>query len=219
MDVRIEYIYQTAKGVQTTFTSETMRVAKAILLAEDIEKTGRVKEITFIDDQDSTWTIKDLRKYMKGIETEAHDVTVYFDGGFDIDTYTSGLGCAIYYQQNGKSYRLRKNALVKELNTNNEAEYAALHLAIQELEFLGVHHMPVTFIGDSQVVVNQLTGDWPCVEEELNRWADRIETKLEALGITPEYRSVSRKKNREADHLASQALNETEITSTIELNQ
>ncbi|MDC3413526.1 ribonuclease H family protein [Aquibacillus sp. 3ASR75-11] len=217
MNVKMEVSYQTPKGTQTTLNSDEMRVGKAILIAEDLERTGRAKNVTFIDSHENTWTLKELKIYMKGIQTEPHNVTVYFDGGFDLKTKRSGLGCTIYYEQNGKSFRLRKNALVEELDTNNEAEYAAFHLGLQELDLLGVHHLPVTFVGDSQVVINQLNGEWPCLEEELSKWADRIENKLDQLGIHPHYQFVSRKRNREADQLAAQALKEIEITSTIEI--
>ncbi|QKY70083.1 ribonuclease H family protein [Lentibacillus sp. CBA3610] len=217
MKFRIELTYTTPKGTETFFSSDEMPAAKALLLAEDLEKTGRARQLIFIDQYDSEWTVKELTKQMEAIQTEPHDVTVYFDGGFDRETKKSGLGCAVYYEQNGKSWRQRKNALVDELETNNEAEYAALHLAIQELEVLGVHHLTIAFAGDSQVVINQLKGDWPCYEAALNQWADRIEHDLERLGIEPEYEVISRKNNQEADRLASQALKGVEVTSTIEL--
>lgn len=217
MNVKLELIYKTPKKSETTFFSEEMSPEKAILIAEDLEKTGRLKQLLFVDNHDSTWTLKELKKYMEEIETEPHNIIVYFDGGFDLSTKMSGLGCAIYYEQNEKSFRIRKNALVAELDTNNEAEYAALHLALKELELTGVHHLPVQFVGDSQVVINQLKGEWPCVEEVLNEWADRIESKLTHLGITPEYELISRKKNREADQLATQALKDIEIQSKIEM--
>ncbi|MFC7063273.1 reverse transcriptase-like protein [Halobacillus seohaensis] len=216
MNVRIEVTYKTPKRTETIFSSDEMQAGKAILIAEDLEKTGRAKSLTFIDSYDHTWTLKELKEYMKGIQTEPHNVTVYFDGGFDRETKRSGLGCAIYYEQNGKAFRLRKNALVEQLDTNNESEYAALHLGLKELELLGVHHLPVKFIGDSQVVINQLKEEWACFDEELSKWADRVESKLKKLGIDPDYRLVSRKDNQEADQLASQALKEIEITSTSE---
>ncbi|WLD94657.1 reverse transcriptase-like protein [Alkalihalobacillus sp. AL-G] len=216
MNVRIEFTYKTPKGTVTTFSSGEMSAGDGILIAEDLERTGRTKSLTFVDSLENTWNMKELKKFLKGIETEPHNVTVYFDGGFDLESKKSGLGCAIYYDQSGKSFRLRKNAFIEELDTNNEAEYAALHLGLQELELLGVHHLPVKFIGDSQVVINQLKGEWPCFEEELSKWAERIESKLKQLGITPDYELVSRKRNKEADQLASQALKEIEITSASE---
>ncbi|WP_416151153.1 reverse transcriptase-like protein [Salipaludibacillus sp. HK11] len=218
MKVRLELTYKTKKGIEATFTSDEMNAEKAIFTAEDLEKTGRLKNLIFIDNYDSTLNLKELKKYIEEIDTEPHNITVYFDGGFDLTTKMSGLGCAIYYEKNGKTFRIRKNALVRELHTNNEAEYAALYLGLKEVENLDAHHLPVNFVGDSQVVINQLRGEWACMEKVLNQWADRIDSKLNELGISAEYELISRKKNREADQLASQALKEIEITSEVELH-
>lgn len=217
MNILIEWTYRTPKGAETIFRSEEMPAAQALLFAEDLERIGRAKSVVFIDRFDSMWTVKEMKGYLKGIETEPHNVMVYFDGGFDRATSSSGLGCVIYYEQSGKSYRLRRNAPSSELTSNNEAEYAALHLCLQELELLNVHHLPVRFIGDSQVVINQLTGDWPALEKVLSGWADRIDEKMKDLGIQPEYELVQRKLNSEADRLATQALNGVSIIATSEI--
>lgn len=217
MKVRIEWMYKTPKGTEAAFHSDEMSTAHALLVAEDMERTGRVKSITFIDQHDSIWTVKEMKAYLKEIETEPHNVTVYFDGGFDHGTSKSGLGCVIYYEQNGKSYRLRRNAPSEELTSNNEAEYAALYLSVQELELLNVHHLPVRFIGDSQVVIKQMDGEWPALEKDLSNWADRIDDKLKELSIQAEYELVARKSNAEADRLATQALNGVDIIATSEV--
>jgi len=219
MEVRIELTYRTPSGTEAVLHTEEMLIKKALLIAEDLEKTGRMKKLIFIDQYDTSWTKKQLQKFIEEIQTEPHNITVYFDGGFDQKTKKSGLGCVIYYEQNNKSFRLRKNALVEELKTNNEAEYAALHLGLVELENLGAHHLTVTFIGDSQVVTNQLNDEWPCFEPELNAWMDRIENMLQKAGISAVYELIPRKKNREADHLASQALRGVDISSTIKLDK
>lgn len=213
----IEWIYKLPKGAETVFRSEEMTAEKGMLFAEDLERTGRAKSVLFIDQYDSTWTVKEMKGYLKGIETEPHNVTVYFDGGFDLATRASGLGCVIYYEQSGKSYRLRRNAPSAELTSNNEAEYAALHLSLVELDLLNVHHLPVRFIGDSSVVINQMSGEWPALEKDLSSWADRIDEKLKNMGIQPEYELVPRKANAEADRLATQALNGIDITGKSEL--
>ena len=217
MKLTIEWTYKTPKGAITVFRSESMSVAHALMIAEDMERTGRVKSMEILDEYDSTWMIKELKKYLKEMETEPHNVTVYFDGGFDIQTKGSGLGVVIYYEKDGKSYRLRRNAYVSELDSNNEAEYAAFHLSLVELELLEVHHQTVRFVGDSQVVINQLNGEWPAYEQNLASWADKIDAKLQQLGIKPEYELVPRKQNSEADRLATQAIHGTEITGEIEL--
>src|SRR5690625_633985 len=217
-NISIEYIYKTVKGIDCTFHSDELMIKDAILISKNLQKTGRVKNIIFTDHHGNEWTLKQLEKYIAEIKEEPHHITVYFDGGFELKNKSAGLGCAIYYEQNHKKYRLRKNYLVEGLGSNNEAEYAALHLGLKELELLGVHHLPVTFIGDSLVVINQLNGEWPCYEEELSIWVDRIEDQMDKFRISPTYEAVSRKNNREADQLATQALNEIEITSMKQMN-
>ena len=215
MKVRLEWKYQSGKGLETTFRSDEMPAAHSVQIAEDIERTKRVKELIFVDVfDDSVWSMKEMKGYLKSIETEPHDITVYFDGGFDVANRNSGLGCVIYFSQNGKSYRLRQNAQIDGLISNNEAEYAALHLCVQELEFLEVKNMAVRFIGDSKIVINAMRGEWPIVEHELVRWADRIEVKLVQMGIQPEFELIPRKENFEADRLAGQGLKGIEITGT-----
>ncbi|MCG7345697.1 ribonuclease H family protein [Sporosarcina sp. ACRSL] len=219
MYVSVEWTYKARKGPETVFRSEEMDAAQAVIIAEDLEKTGLTKQIVFIDRFDSSWTVKEMKGYLKGIETEPHNITVYFDGGFDVTTKVAGLGCVIYYNQNGKSYRLRRNASINEVISNNEAEYAALYFSLQELELLNVHNLDVRFIGDSRVVINHLSEEWPVIEQNLFSWADRIEAKMKELGIRPEYELVSRKANTEADRLAGQAMNGIEITATSELSK
>ena len=216
MQVIIEWTYRTPNGQVAVFRSEEMSAEHAVIFALDIGKTGRVKEVIFVDQHDSSWTMKELKTYLKGIETEPHNISIYFDGGFDWDTKLAGLGCVIYYDQNGKSYRLRKNAFVEGLISNNEAEYAALYLCLLELEILGVHHLPVHILGDSRVVINQLTEEWAVIEEDLYSWADKIEAKLDSLRLQPQYELISRKLNDEADQLAAQAMDGIEILATIE---
>src|SRR5690625_2329122 len=138
---------------------------------------------------------------------------------FPYTTLFRSLGCAIYFEQNTKKYRKRINTLIQEIGSNNEAEYAALHFGIKELANMGVHHLPVTFIGDSKVVVHQMTDEWPCYEETLSEWMDRVEDQLDRLGIQPTFKAVSRKQNKETDQLAAQALRGIDILSTIELKR
>lgn len=219
MKVQIEWIYGKTKMEEVIFRSEEIEASEAIPIAEDLLKTGRSKKIVLIDQFDALWTIKEMKGYLKEIETEPHHIIVYFDGGFDRATERAGLGCVIYYDQNKKSYRLRKNAQVVGLKSNNEAEYAALHLCLQELAYLNVHHLPVRIIGDSRVVINHLTEEWPAIEKTLADWADKVEAQMEALKLSPDYYLVGRNANKEADQLATQALKGIEITAVSEVER
>ena len=217
MKVRIEWIYKSPKGREAVFLSEEMPAEAAVGVAEDVERTGRAKNIRFVDQFDSSWTMKEMKVYLKEIETEPHNVLVYFDGGYERNTRAAGLGCVIYYEQSGKSYRLRANTMLDELTSNNESEYAALYFCLQELEYLEVHHQPVRFIGDSRIVINGMSGEWYAIEEQLMPWAKRIDEKMAEMGIQPEYELIPRKDNAEADKLATQALNGIVITATSEI--
>lgn len=219
MNFSLQIRYKTVKGQEVDFTSERLNAEEALTVAEDLEKTGRLRQIQIFDNSNQSWSLKELKKYMQGIQTEPHDITVYFDGGYDVKTSKAGLGCAIYYQQNQKRYRVRLNASVEEIHSNNEAEYAALHLSIKELAFRKVQDVTVTFSGDSLVVINQLNDEWACYEADLVKWIDRIEELLSHLRITPIFEAISRKENREADHLASKSLQGVEITSVKEIEK
>ena len=78
-----------------------------------------------------SWNLKEMKKLMVEIEEDPHEVMIYFDGGFKQDTYQAGLGAVIYFRQGKKKYRIRANEKIDEMETNNEAEYAALLLCFE----------------------------------------------------------------------------------------
>lgn len=218
MNLTIEWYYATPKGLQTIFRSDELPAAHALVLVEDLQKTGRVKNLVMTDRHDSTWTIKELKKYLKEMESEPQSIELYFDGGFAHNERLAGLGCAIYYEQNGKRFRLRKNEQDAHCTSNNEAEYAALYFALCELEALGAHHQELTIFGDSQVVIHEMSEDWAMVDDVHQQWAKKIDAKLKQLGLVPNYVYIERHENREADQLATQALSGTVIEAIIERN-
>jgi ribonuclease HI len=218
MKLRLEWKYITPKKSLINLESEFITIETILDIIEDIERTGRVKQLQIYDEQGITWSKKEIEKWLSQMETEPHNVLAYFDGGYDNESGRCGLGTSIYYTQNKEKRRIRKNKEITFMDSNNEAEYAAFFFMLELLEELGVHHLPVVFRGDSQVVLKQLEGEWPCYEENLNRWLDRIEEKMKTLSIRPTYEAIPRKQNHEADHLASQAIEGTIIESEIELH-
>lgn len=208
MKFSIEYMYKHPKShVKIRFVSDSISLNEALFTATDLEKTGRMSELVFIDTKGVSWTKKELLKLTQVKKEEPKNISIYFDGGYKAETGTSGQGIIIRYSQNGLNYRIKKNASLTNLESNNEAEYAALWVAAKELEELGVQYEEVNIQGDSKVVIEQLKGEWPCYETNLQNWADKIETIFKKLQIEPVYEWVARNKNKDADQLVTQALN------------
>ncbi|MFP7168875.1 reverse transcriptase-like protein [Terribacillus sp. FSL K6-0262] len=214
MKLRMKMTYRTSKGAEAEFISDYMPPGIVLLLMEDMQQNGRIPEMEVMDQYETEWTMKELRKYMKELETEPHHVRIHADGGFDKGTGRAGLGCVINYEQNQDEFRIRRNQVMEQLNSNNEAEYAALHFAMRILDEMGVENQEIEVYMDSLTVVNQMAGEWPIYEKDLKYWADKIDDIVKDFGNAVRYVHVDRKKNKEADQLASQALQDIEIDST-----
>lgn len=217
MKYKIEWSYKLKGNEAVLFSSDWIGTEVALRMGEELEKFAKAKDLIFYDEVGTSWTIKEFRKLLAEVEEEPHDLLIYFDGGYNKQTKKAGIGVVIFYQQGKKKYRIRANELIHEMNTNNEAEYAALHYGIQMLEEMGVQQMPCQIKGDSLVVLKQLEGEWPCYEEDLNRWLDRIEEKMSSLGMKPTYIPIPREENKEADQLARQALEGKMVHSKTQL--
>ena len=68
----------------------------AIQAGEELEKLGKANDIYFYDEVGTSWILKELKKLTTEIEDDPHEITVYFDGGFQKDTNTAGLGVVIF---------------------------------------------------------------------------------------------------------------------------
>ncbi|MGJ7909448.1 ribonuclease H family protein [Neobacillus sp. LXY-1] len=211
MKYRLEWMYKLKSNDKVQCTSEWISGDVAVQMGDELEQTGKISDLYFYDENGTSWILKEMKKLLTEIEEEPQDITVYFDGGFQKQTNQAGLGVVIFFKQGKKKYRIRANERFDEMDSNNEAEYAAFYYGLRILEDLGVHHLSCEFKGDSQVVLKQLEGDWPCYEETLNRWLDRIEEKIKSMKIKPKYTPISRNENKEADKLATQALEGKEI--------
>lgn len=217
MKYKLEWNYQLPGNEKILCSSEYIDEEKAKLAGEELENLAKVSDLLVYDETGTSWTLKEMKKLTAEIEEDPHDVTIFFDGGFQKETNQAGLGAVIFFKQGKKKYRVRVNEKFDEMETNNEAEYAALFFALNLLEELGVHHLPCEIKGDSQVVLKQLEGEWPCYEEVLNRWLDRIEAKINKLGLKPKYTAITRNENKEADKLAGQALKGKRIFAKTQL--
>jgi ribonuclease HI len=112
-------------------------------------------------------------------------IGIVFDGG---SKGNPGIGYG--------SYALRWPGLAQQIVqlqfgdgvTNNEAEYdtlaAALEAVLKRLRELKADPMTarVEIRGDSQLVINQVLGEWKCSEERMRQRRDRVRTLLREFG-------------------------------------
>ena len=125
---------------------------------------------------------------------------IYCDGGIGDRREASGLGVVIRDQKD------EIIGLVKQTMppmTNNEAEYAALVLALQSVQRFKPRTLQVYM--DSEIVVGQMTGRFSVRSTALKRWhgqACRLVRRFEAVTFT----HIPREANRLADALANEAL-------------
>ncbi|MGP7816006.1 reverse transcriptase-like protein [Niallia sp. 01092] len=217
MKYKLEWKYVLNKKEEAYFTSDWMPVNIAITVGEDIEKSKKGKELFYYDEKGTEWNLKELKKLSEIIEDEPHDFVIYFDGGYDKEEEIAGIGVVLFFYQGKKKYRIRANELFHEMKSNNEAEYAALYHSLNLLEELNAHGVTCEFRGDSQVVLKQLAGEWPCYEKDLSNWLDRIEEKITMLKLYSIYTPIGRNDNKEADKLATQALQGKKIYSKMQI--
>jgi ribonuclease HI len=127
-------------------------------------------------------------------------ITVHFDGG-SRGNPGPAAAAAVAYDSAGEELTDRV-ALVGEV-TNNVAEYRALLLAISLAADLKADE--VEFVGDSQLIVRQITGEYKVKKADLKPLHAEA---IEALAALPSWSitDVRRESNERADELLNEAL-------------
>jgi ribonuclease HI len=101
--------------------------------------------------------------------------------------------------------------------TNNQAEYTAIHRALQTLETLGVTDATIECRLDSELVVKQLNGQYKIKDNNLAHLATEVFQVVSKLKrhkrLSVEFTHVRREQNREPDRLLNQALDSAILTS------
>ncbi len=124
--------------------------------------------------------------------------TAYFDGASRGNPGESSAGACIV-GDDGKI--IWECARPLGIGTNNEAEYKALIMLLEEIASRGLKN--VTVRGDSRLVISQVTGKWKVREERLRPLAERAAELAKAAGARLEW--VPRERNAMADALSNRA--------------
>ena len=140
---------------------------------------------------------------------------IYTDGGSRSNSATEPgpASCAfVAFDEQHKYVACLNETLI---GSNNVAEYRGLLLAVNSLDPL-LDFTPdvdrIEFRADSQLLVNQMTREWRCKDENLIALQHQIREILAFYsGIVISYVWYPREENREADYLCNLALDGTTI--------
>lgn len=128
-------------------------------------------------------------------------IHIYADGGSRGNPGPSGIG-VILFDDDGNTISQLAEFIGK--TTNNQAEYQALIMGLQEALVYGAWEVTVHL--DSQLLVNQLTGEYRVKNENIKKLfflAQNLIKKFKKV----KFIKIPRSENFEADKLVNQAIN------------
>ncbi len=131
---------------------------------------------------------------------EARPFAIMSDGASRGNPGPAGAGAII---RNERGQVVREICQYLGLTTNNQAEYAALILALEAAAELGALAIDVAL--DSELVVKQLTGTYRVRSLQLAGLHRRARELLAGF-VAVSIRHVPRERNRPADELANKAI-------------
>ncbi len=129
-------------------------------------------------------------------------LVIFTDGGARGNPGPAGIG-AVIYNDKGKTVGSHREFIGEA--TNNVAEYKALILALKKAEELGGKNLVINM--DSELIVRQMNGQYKIKEPALKDLAREVFKLLNKFNKVV-FKHVERAKNKEADKLVNQALDE-----------
>jgi ribonuclease HI len=132
-------------------------------------------------------------------------LTIFTDGGGQPGDNVGGDAATAYVVEvEGEYIGSRSMQLV---GTNNDAEYAGVLLAMQDLVAEKIVPLTeieeITFISDSQLIVYTLNGTWRCKAQNLKVRRDEIRELLKPLTFPVRFTWKRREHNKAADRLVA----------------
>ena len=135
---------------------------------------------------------------------KTYEYSMNFDGCSKGNPGPSGIGAVIFH--NGQE--IWASCQYIGTRTNNQSEYSALILGLKEVLSRDIKRLYV--FGDSQLVINQITGVYKVKNnllQELYQEVQNLKTQFEYIEFTHVYREF----NKRADALSNMALNVLDI--------
>lgn len=131
-------------------------------------------------------------------------VVIHTDGGARGNPGPAAVGVTIVHD----GARTEAKAYLGDRQTNNWAEYEAVLFALGKCLEMMLAGRELHFYLDSQLVVEQLKGNWKIKEPSLKQQAEKVHGLTGNFGrVTFTY--IPREQNKDADRLVNEALDET----------
>ncbi len=137
---------------------------------------------------------------------------VYTDGGSRGNPGPAGVGVVIDKCQDGVCKNVVEKHKFLGSATNNQAEYQALLLALHELVVLKPEE-DMNFYLDSRLVVEQVKGNYKMKNEVLKPLFENVQLLLKEFNQKVIFTYIPRERNKRADSLANDAMDEGLLAS------
>lgn len=132
-----------------------------------------------------------------------HTITIYTDGGSRGNPGPSGAGVFVVDET---GVVLKEVTKFLGIHTNNWAEYEAVILGFETAKRLGLKNTQLVFKLDSQLIAEQLSGNYQIKEPTL--FEQFIKAHNFQVKDFPDvvFTHIPREENKEADRLANEAM-------------
>jgi len=143
-------------------------------------------------------------------------IIIYTDGGSRGNPGPTAIGM-VFCNERGEIFKKYSQYLGDGL-TNNEAEYQAVIFALNKFKSLFgkklAQNSEIKIRSDSELLINQLNGKYKILEPKIQSLFLTIwNLKLDFKNV--KFRLISREKNKEADSLVNEVLNNLERTQKL----
>jgi len=141
--------------------------------------------------------------------TQVNQWKLQFDGGSRGNPGVGGAGAVLYknnHEEWSNTFYLGDNV------TNNQAEYRGLIGGLKHVSTLDLPNLLVE--GDSNLVINQVSGSWRVKNDELKILHDEVQEYINKIkDIT--FQHIPRNENKRADQLANEAMDRKQDMNNI----
>ena len=132
-------------------------------------------------------------------------IKVFTDGASRGNPGNAGIGIAVL-DESGALISSHKEFIGQ--CTNNVAEYTALIKSLDLIERIDPRVSGILFYCDSELLVKQLTGQYRIKHKDLIELSLKFRKRIKQLNIPFEISHITRDKNKTADRLANEAIDE-----------